>query len=232
MANIVSVGVYEGIHSVTEWKVNMQEKEQLRKANLQSQFESLKNQVSPHFLFNSLYSLTSLISRDARSAEAYVGELSKVYQYLLQTNNQDLATLGTELEFIGSYFHLLKIRFGTAIALEVTVPPPLLSRRLPPLTLQLLVENAVKHNVVRISKPLTILITTLDDGRLLVRNNLQRKNTPVASNHVGLSNIAAKYRLLAGREIEIEDNDGYFSVKVPLLEAEAPLSAPLPATTG
>jgi LytS/YehU family sensor histidine kinase len=232
MANIVSVGVYECIHSVTEWKVNMQEKEQLRKVNLQSQFESLKNQVSPHFLFNSLNSLSSLISRDSHKAEQYVGELSNVYQYLLQTNHHDLTTVASELAFIGSYFHLLTIRFGAAISLEVNVSDALLSRQLPPLTLQLLVENAVKHNVVRISKPLKIEILSLEDGRLLVRNNLQRKNTPVASNHVGLSNIAAKYRLLAAQEIEVADTDGFFSVRVPLLAEAARLPAPVPPAIG
>ncbi len=230
MANIVSVGAYECIYSATEWKANMLEKEQLRKANLQSQFESLKNQVSPHFLFNSLNSLSSLIGRDAAGAEQYVHELSQVYGYLLRTNNHDLTTLATELDFIRSYFHLLRIRFGGAIVLDVAVDPPLLTRQLPPLTLQLLVENAVKHNVVRVSKPLRIEIASLDDGRLRVRNNLQRKNTPVASNRVGLANIAAKYRLLAGCDVEIEDSDGYFTVRVPLLENGTPLPAPAPTT--
>jgi LytS/YehU family sensor histidine kinase len=179
-------------------------------------------------LFNSLNSLSSLIGRDAAGAGQYVQELSQVYGYLLRTNNHDLTSLGTELDFIRSYFHLLRIRFGGAIALEITVDPSLLAHTLPPLTLQLLVENAVKHNVVRVSKPLRIEISSLDDGRLLVRNNLQRKNTPVASNRVGLANIAAKYRLLAQRDIEIEDSDGYFSVRVPLLENQTP--SPVPAT--
>jgi LytS/YehU family sensor histidine kinase len=155
-----------------------------------------------------------------------------VYQYLLQNNHHDLTTVAAELAFIGSYFHLLTIRFGAAISLEVNVSDALLSRQLPPLTLQLLVENAVKHNVVRISKPLKIEILSLEDGRLLVRNNLQRKNTPVASNHVGLSNIAAKYRLLAAREIEVADTDGFFSVRVPLLAEAARVPAPVPPAIG
>jgi two-component system LytT family sensor kinase len=146
-ANLVSVGIDESVYSLNRWRENTLEKEQLKKVNLQSQYESLKSQVNPHFLFNSLNSLSSLIADEPDRAEEFVDEMSKVYRYLLQTNEGDLTTLDTELTFIQSYFHLLKTRYGAGIRLEVAVDEPFRAYKLPPLTLQMLVENAVKHNV-------------------------------------------------------------------------------------
>ena len=231
VVNLISVGAYESIYSLTKWRENMLEKEQLKKENLQSQYESLKNQVNPHFLFNTLNSLSSLIAEEPERAEEFVDEMAKVYRYLLQTNRQpdaatgrdgDLTTLDNELTFIYSYFHLLKTRYGPGIRLNVVVDEADKARLLPPLTLQMLVENAVKHNVIQASKPLTIDIQSVVDEQLLVRNNLQRKTTRVLSNQVGLSNIRAKYRLLAQQqatpsEIVIDESDGYFTIILPLL---------------
>ncbi|GAA4453366.1 histidine kinase [Nibrella saemangeumensis] len=218
LANVVSVGIYEGIYSITEWKASTIEKEQLRKANLQSQIDGLKNQVNPHFLFNSLNSLTALISKDPDKAEEFVTEMSQVYRYLLQTNNYETTTLETELKFIQSYYHMLKTRFGNGVSMDLAIDDRYLNRYLPPLTLQLLVENAVKHNIVKSNKPLLIEIQSTPEGRLMIRNNLQRKRTPVASNRVGLSNIAAKYQLLSKDEMEIRETESHFIVTVPLLE--------------
>ncbi|WP_224998499.1 sensor histidine kinase [Cesiribacter sp. SM1] len=217
LGNLVSVGVYEGVYSITEWKAGMQEREALQKINLQNQFESLRSQVDPHFLFNSLNSLSSLIITDAARAEQYVQELSSVYRYLLENNKQDITRLKAELDFAASYFHLLKIRFGQAISLEIAVADELLNMQLPPLSLQLLLENAVKHNVARVSRPLQIEIKSTPDGRLMVRNNLQPKTTQQVSHQVGLSNIAAKYRLLGQREIELDDSGGFYTVTIPLI---------------
>lgn len=236
VVNLISVGAYESIYSLTRWRENMLEKEQLRKINLQSQYESLKNQVNPHFLFNTLNSLSSLIADEPERAEQFVDEMAKVYRYLLQTNrraddpygNGELTTLETELNFIYSYFHLLKTRYGAGIQLDVAVDAVDKFRLLPPLTLQMLVENAVKHNVIHANKPLVIELKSAPDAHLLVRNNRQRKTTrsdrrPVLSNQVGLSNIQAKYRLLAQRrttpsDIVISETDDYFTILLPLLK--------------
>ena len=241
VVNLISVGAYESIYSLTKWRETMLEKEQLKKVNLQSQYESLKNQVNPHFLFNTLNSLSSLIADEPERAEEFVNEMAKVYRYLLQTNRRadqspdaspstdttgadnQLTTLETELTFIHSYFHLLKTRYGPGIRLEMAIDKADNNRLLPPLTLQMLVENAVKHNVIHTGKPLTIEIKSAPDGHLLVRNNLQRKPTRrVLSNQVGLTNIQAKYRLLSQRhtsplDIRIDETDGYFSLLIPLL---------------
>lgn len=245
IVNLISVGAYESIYSLTKWRENMLEKEQLKKVNLQSQYESLKNQVNPHFLFNTLNSLSSLIADEPERAEEFVNEMAKVYRYLLQTNrgsetnpnsqsavsrsdvsvssDGELTTLNTELSFIHSYFHLLKTRYGQGIQLDVAINEGDITRLLPPLSLQMLIENAVKHNVIHAGKPLTIEIKSTSNGHLLVRNNLQRKPTRrVLSNQIGLSNIQARYRLLAQRyttplEIRINESDGYFTVILPLL---------------
>ncbi|WP_234735390.1 sensor histidine kinase [Tellurirhabdus bombi] len=221
-ANLLSVGIDESVYSLNKWRENTLEKEQLKKINLQSQFDSLKSQVNPHFLFNSLNSLSSLIADEPEKAEEFVDEMAKVYRYLLQTNEGELTTLSTELAFIRSYYHLLKTRYGAGICLQVNVADSYRVCHLPPLTLQMLVENAVKHNVIHVGKPLQIEISTTTAGQLLVRNNRQRKTGRVASNQVGLSNIAAKYRLLAQTDPVVLSDDEQFTVILPLLN---PLSA-------
>ncbi|WP_460934811.1 sensor histidine kinase [Spirosoma humi] len=231
VVNLISVGVFESSYSMRMWRTSVVEKEQLKKINLQSQYESLKNQVNPHFLFNTLNSLSSLIADEPERAEEFVDEMAKVYRYLLQTNRQtddtgELTTLATEMAFIQSYFHLLKTRYGSGIQLDVTIDEADLTSLLPPLTLQMLVENAVKHNVIHANKPLIIEIKSAPTGRLLVQNNLQRKTTRVLSNQVGLNNIIAKYRLLAQQrpglvpattDITVAETDFYFTVSLSLI---------------
>ncbi|WP_020595213.1 sensor histidine kinase [Spirosoma panaciterrae] len=217
LANLLSVSIDESTYSLKKWRENTFEKEQLKKINIQSQLESLKSQVNPHFLFNSLNTLSSLIDDDPEKAEEFVDQMANVYRYLLQTNAGSLTTLQTELAFIQSYFHLLKTRYGAGIFLSIDVAAQYTSFMLPPLTLQMLVENAVKHNVILASKPLAISIKTTDDGQLLVLNNLQRKTGRVLSNQVGLSNITAKYRLLTHTSPVVSDDGHYFMVRLPLL---------------
>lgn len=213
----VYFSVYEGVYVMRQWRQTYQEKETLAKAQWQTRFNSLKNQVNPHFLFNSLNALSALIEESPSQASQFVDELSKMYRYLLQTNEQELTLLSTELTFIESYVHLLQTRYGAGISVQMAVADDHLTSSLPPLTLQLLVENAVKHNVVLANRPLLIEIGTTNDRHLRVRNNLQRKNGHSSSNGVGLANIAAKYRMLSQTDIVIQDNDGYFTVLLPLL---------------
>lgn len=215
---ILFIGLYEGLYSLTKWKENSLQAEVYKREVLLIQLDVLKNQINPHFLFNSLNALSSLISEEPRQAEQYVDEMAKVYRYLLQTNENTLTTLENELEFIESYYHLLKMRYQNGVQLRISVPEDARQHRLPPLTLQLLVENAVKHNRVQASKPLQIEIDLLPDGWLQIRNNLQIKTTKVVSNRVGLTNIAAKYRLLDEPEPIISDQGGFFTVALPLLK--------------
>ncbi|WP_266362953.1 sensor histidine kinase [Tellurirhabdus rosea] len=195
------------------------EKAELEKAHLLSQLDVLKQQINPHFLFNSLNALNALIEIDPPQASHYLQELSSVYRYLLQSSNQPLTTLAAELRFIESYAHLLKTRFGEGFLLAVDVAREYENCGVPPLTLQLLVENAVKHNVAQERRPLKVYIGTDERGWLVVRNNLQRKTVAVASNGVGLRNIVTRYRFIGQPEPVIQDDGAAFTVTVPLVPA-------------
>lgn len=215
--NIMATSLNEGAAFFERWREVVDEAEQLKKENLQSQLEGLKGQVNPHFLFNSLNSLSSLISDDPEKAEKFLDEMSKVYRYLLRTNEDGLTTLQAEMDFINSYFHLLKTRYGDGLNMQTTIEARFLTYLVPPLTLQMLVENAVKHNMILKDKPLQIMILTTNSGKLIVSNNLQRKDRMVSSNKVGLSNIVKKYRLMKQEEISVRDDGKEFAVIVPLI---------------
>jgi len=216
-------GAHEVLFNFYELRRIAREKEELQKAHLQSQLDGLKSQVNPHFLFNSLNTLLSIISTAPKQAEQFVVELSSVYRYLLQVNENQLSTLEQELQFIRSYFHLLKTRFGAAIQLEICVAESFLSWKLPSLTLQLLLENAVKHNIISITQPLHIRIYTegskkADGANLIVQNNLQPKAQKAPSNRMGLNNIMSKFSLLNGGEVLVTAQNQLFTVTLPLLQ--------------
>ncbi len=198
-----------------------QESEKLRMLSLQSQLDTLKQQVNPHFLFNSLNALGSLIEEDPMQARVFLEELSTVYRYLLRANEQNLTSLSTELDFIHSYYHLLKTRYGAGLSLDVRVGEAFQTHLLPPLTLQLLVENAVKHNVVSADQPLCIRISVNENGHLTVCNTLQRKMVRVQSTGIGLTNILTKYQMLGKPAPIVQETDNQFVVSIPLLAAEA-----------
>ena len=168
--------VYEITYYFSKLKIAIIEAEIAQKAQLQHQFDNLKAQINPHFLFNSLNSLGALIGENPRQATAFLDEMSSVYRYLLQTGDRELIPLRQELSFIKSYYHLLKTRYGSAIALYREVDDALLDAQLPPLTLQLLVENAVKHNAILPENPLIISLLTTEMGELVVANTIHRKS--------------------------------------------------------
>lgn len=214
---LIISGVYESVYYFSHWRLSVKEAEELKKANLQSQFESLKSQVSPHFLFNSLNTLSSLIEENPDMAVKFVNQLSKVYRYLLQSNEKELTSLKDEIDFLDAYIFLLKTRFGEGFTVKMDVSEELLNTLIPPLTLQILVENAVKHNVVSIHKPLNIAVASREPGTISVVNNLQKKTINVASTGMGLANIVAKYRLLNKPAIRIEEDQNEFSVTLPII---------------
>jgi LytS/YehU family sensor histidine kinase len=216
--NLLATSLNEGALFYEKWTKLVDEAENLKKENLQSQLEGLKGQVNPHFLFNSLNSLSSLISEDPEKAEKFLDEMSKVYRYLLRTNEDGLTTLDSEMDFIYSYFHMLKTRYGDGLDMETRIDDHYLPYQVPPLTLQMLVENAVKHNMILKNNPLKILIMTTNSGKLIVSNNLQRKDRMVSSNKVGLTNIVNKYRLMKKEEISVRDDGKEFAVVVPLIQ--------------
>lgn len=231
---ILTITIQETFHSLDHWKRYEVNKQKLARENLQGQLQGLKSQVSPHFLFNSLNSLSALISEEPKKAEKFVDQMAKVYRYLLRSNHEDpnakhtdhLTSLREELLFIDAYYHLLRTRYDDAFRLTIAVDDAFLEDRLPPLTLQLLVENAVKHNVIRQSKPLFVEIFVSGEGSLHVTNNLQLKSNygqmPLESTKVGLTNIASKYELLKQtfpvlHDPVIKNGPDIFEVVLPLV---------------
>lgn len=189
----------------------------LQEENIVTQFESLKTQVNPHFLFNSLNVLSSLIYIDQDRAAKFVRQLSKVYRYVLDYKDKDLVKLKDELPFIRSYIFLLKTRFDKNLVIEMNISPGDEEKLVAPVVLQLLLENAVKHNVISRSKPLTITIET-GNNTLTVRNNLQLKSSIEATSGVGLNNIKKRYEYLSSQKVVITSDTDNFTVTVPLLE--------------
>ncbi|MBI1227482.1 MAG: hypothetical protein GC192_19780 [Bacteroidetes bacterium] len=197
------------------------EKERLTKENVQSQLESLKNQVNPHFLFNSLNTLAYLIPEDPAKAENFVQKLSKAYRYILEIRERELTTLAEELEFLDSYNCLLNERFGDNLRINIHVPEEAKQLFILPLSLQMLFENAIKHNVVSTQKPLHIEVFVEKEDRLIVRNNLQPKNQEQPSTKIGLENIKNRYRLLAKQAVEVIVTQQFFIVVLPLVPASS-----------
>ncbi|MFD2573859.1 sensor histidine kinase [Spirosoma soli] len=191
--------------------------ERLEKENVQAQFAALKSQVNPHFLFNSLSILSSLVHADADLSERFIDQLSRAYRYILEQKDNERVLLKTELEFIQAYRFLLNIRFENKFDVVINVPEADQSRySIAPLTLQLLVENAVKHNRMSAKEPLQVHIQ-LEGDSLVVQNNLQQRPQSETSTGVGLQNIINRYALLTDQPVWVGESEGSFVVKIPLL---------------
>jgi tetratricopeptide (TPR) repeat protein len=192
--------------------------QELEKQQLVNEISLLKTQVNPHFLFNSLSILSSLVRVDPDLSERFIEQLSRSYRYILEQKDQSLVTLRTELGFIESYSFLLKIRFENKFNLKIDLPEEILDKyKIAPLTLQLLVENAVKHNRMSVTEPLIVHISLDEQNRLVVRNKLQPRSTPSNSTGVGLQNIMNRYALLTKRQVWAGETEDQFMVKIPLL---------------
>jgi sensor histidine kinase YesM len=197
------------------WKELLIKQEKLKRESIQLQYEALKNQVNPHFLFNSLNILTSLIEKDTKASVNYVKQLSEVFRYVLDQNDHDLVQLEDELIFIESFIYLNKIRFGEN--LDITIDLKDKNIWLVPVSLQILIENALKHNEVSKEKPLQIEITD-DEDFLIIKNNLQPRNYLPESNHMGLKNLKFQYEFLTSKKMEIIENPESFTVKLPKIK--------------
>ncbi|MDC9722087.1 MAG: histidine kinase [Urechidicola sp.] len=208
--------VFHFIYFYTKYQKKKVKESQIVAKTESAKFESLKNQLDPHFLFNSLNVLTSLIDENPRQAEKFTTKLSKVYRYVLEHKDKDLIPLEDELRFAKSYMELLKMRFEDGISFNIpdSVSNPEL--KIVPLSLQLLLENAVKHNVITSNNPLEINIYE-DDGYLVVANNINLKNSLEKSTKVGLKNINQRYSLITKAKVEITNTNQLFKVRLPLL---------------
>ena len=219
---ILSLGISTFLHArgfMQNWKSAMTKettKQEIVAKTETAKFESLKNQLDPHFLFNSLNVLTSLIGENPDQAERFTTKLSKVYRYVLEQRNKDLVPIEEELKFAKTYMELLGMRFEDAVKFNIPDTIDNNELKIVPLSLQLLLENAVKHNVVSTSKPLTISIYQ-EDNYLIIENNINPKEAIGKSTKVGLQNIADRYGLITKKGVRIENNNKTFKVSLPLL---------------
>ncbi|MEO8473411.1 MAG: histidine kinase [Chryseolinea sp.] len=208
--------VYALLYSYQQYAVAQLESMQKERKQLELQFEALKSQLSPHYLFNSLNTISSLIYKDTPSAEQFVRRLAQTYHYILSTQRSRYVTLKEEVDFVTSYYYLLRIRFQQQLNLEVNLPNSILASRIPPLTLQILVENAVKHNVLTGDHKLYIYISARDNTELKVVNTKLGGKQSVTSFKLGLDNIKKRYAFFTDRKIEIQDEE-QFSVTLPVI---------------
>jgi sensor histidine kinase YesM len=212
--------LHEGYFFFMQWKHTLVLSEKLEKENIQSQYETLKSQISPHFLFNNLNTLTNLIEEEPKLAVEYVQRTADYYRSILNMRDMDVIPLENELKLIEDYYFLQKKRYGNNLSLLIDIPDEVRkSAIVAPLTLQMLFENAIKHNIIAKEKPLNISIKSEDDY-IVVENNLQRRQSDEISNRIGLQNISNRYRFLSDREIVVLQDSNNFIVKVPVLRTE------------
>lgn len=208
--------LYAVLYSYLHYTVAQIESVQNERKQLELQFEALKSQVSPHYLFNSLNTISSLLFKDLPSAEQFIRRLAQTYQYILETQHKRFVLLEDEIEFVKSYYYLLRIRFQQQLDVEINVPGNILNSKIPPLTLQMLVENAVKHNDMMGEKKLFIYITAQDNTYLKVINTKTSSADNVQSFKVGLENIRKRYRFFTQDQILVKDDDK-FTVQLPVI---------------
>ena len=229
--NIVFDTLWEVLYVLEKYKESLTEKELAEHTHTAHEFELLKSQVNPHFLFNCFNTLSSLIQEDKTEAEHFLDELSKVYRYLLKNNEDSISTLEKEVAFIGSYFQLLKTRYGDALQLNIDIDKRYYKYQVPSLSLQLLVENAVKHNIVSRQQPLIIEIFTTAGNKIVVNNNLQKKQLNNKSSRIGLNNIRLKYQLMGQKGFQVVEGKNNFMVVLPLVWNTTEVSHPYPFFT-
>lgn len=200
-----------------QWKLSLIEVERYKKESIEAQLEVLKGQINPHFLFNNLSVLSSLVYIDQDKAVEFINQFSKVYRYVIEFNNKELVALHHELEFINSYIYLLKIRFGENIQFTIDIASKYHSSLIPPMAMELLLENTIKHNEVSKDKPLIVQIHTHKNNYLSISNKLQPRHDVEPGTKLGLKNIIKRYAHYTSLPVLIEKNEHSFTVEIPLL---------------
>jgi sensor histidine kinase YesM len=210
--------IYEIIYLFKKWRQAWLENLWLKRDKLQAQVDSLKTQVSPHFLFQSLNSLSLLVDEDKKKAVRFVDELSHVYRYFLQNHEKETITLGEEIRFANAYFDIIKTRFGEGIHFKMNIAEELRDWLVPPMTIKTFVENAVSLNKVSQSTPLSMFFFTDLKNNLIVNHNVQSKTLLLKRKRLGLINLSVKYKILTNKQIDITESDKEFEIKLPLIK--------------
>lgn len=217
--NIIYVSIMEGIIFFRRWREEKIRTERLEKENAISRYEALKNQINPHFLFNNLNVLASLVSKDKAIAEKFIQEFSRIYRYILDTSEKLVVELNEELNFINSYLYLLKIRYNEGIDYDININQESMKKYVIPLALQILVENCVKHNMFSQSAPIKIVIYDKDD-MIYVENNIRKKEVRNKQEALGLKNLSSRYSFISEKKPVFSIHNDIFVAKIPLIEAE------------
>ena len=214
----MTLAIYEAIYFFVLLKKSVREEEQAKQAIIQAELDTLRNQAQPHFFFNTLNTLRDIIDQSPKEdAMQFVDKLSDIYRFLLESGNAHLISLKAELKFAKAYVHVQTERFGENLKLNWDLPEALETHLIAPMSLQLLLENAIKHNVVSRSRPLEIKVTAAN-GFVVVSNKIQRKSTQLPSTKMGLKNIEKRYALISDRSVEVVNDGHQFSVALPLLD--------------
>lgn len=211
--------IYASVSFFMEWKANLIKNQALEKANLEARYETLRNQINPHFLFNSLNTLLMMVA-DNPEASRYVESISDLMRYMLNSRDKDVVLLKDELKIARDYSFIQKSRFGEKLLVSFKIDPSYYHYVIPPLTLQMLIENAIKHNVVSKENPLWINVSITENQFITVENNIQPKLESEPSTGVGLENIRNRYLFVAGKEVIINNQGNTFKVLLPLFEKQ------------
>jgi LytS/YehU family sensor histidine kinase len=217
LISTMTMAIYEAMYFYLRLKKSIREEEQVKQAIIQTQLDTLRNQAQPHFLFNTFNTLRDIINQNPKEdAEEFVNKLSDVYRFILDTGNANVIPLHDELRFARAYIHIQSERFGGNLKLNWDIPGAFLEMMIVPMSLQLLLENAIKHNVISKTKPLEINVKA-KNGHLMVDNRIQLKSTQLPSTKVGLKNIVKRYALISNKSVEIKNDGNQFKVSLPLL---------------
>ncbi|MDC6364718.1 MULTISPECIES: sensor histidine kinase [Flavobacteriaceae] len=217
LISTMTMAIYEAIYYYNKLKKSIREEEQTKRAIVQAQLDTLRNQAQPHFFFNTLNTLRDIIDQNTKEeAKEFVNRLSEVYRFILESGNANLIALRDELKFSQAYIHIQKERFGENLQVNWKVPEDVKDQLIIPMSLQLLLENAVKHNVISKAKPLSVFVK-VENGQLVVNNKIQPKSTQLPTTKLGLKNIERRYALISEQEVIINNKNGHFEVRLPLL---------------
>nr|WP_297911191.1 histidine kinase [uncultured Allomuricauda sp.] len=218
LISTMTMAIYEAIYYYILLKQAVREEEQAKAAIVQAQLDALRNQAQPHFFFNTLNTLRDIIDQNTKEeAKEFVNRLSEIYRFILESGNANVITVREELKFAQAYIHVQKERFGNNLNVHWKVSESAKDHFIIPMSLQLLLENAVKHNVISRARPLEVHVDA-DEESLMVCNKIQPKSTQLPTTKLGLKNIERRYNLISNKQVVVLKNEGYFQVKLPLLD--------------